>query len=356
MSEEIESWRGLLLDEHAAIHKAIHLLEETSTKIVLVVNHKNYLVGTISDGDIRRGLLRGVELSDSVLEVAEKNALVVPPGISSELVMQMMIANKIQHIPIVDSSNEILGLHVWEKLTQPQVLPNTMVIMAGGRGTRLHPYTENCPKPMLHVAGKPILQHILEKAKLEGFRSFAISVLYLSEQIEDYFKDGKQLGVNIVYLKEKTPLGTAGSLSLLNPVPNAPLIVTNGDVLADLKYSELLHFHQKHKAMATMAVRAHESQSLFGEVKTDGLEIIEYVEKPLHRSNINAGVYALNPETMNHIPEGELFDMPQLFERLRINGNRTIAYPIHEKWMDVGRPEELLRANEAPHSRGQGEN
>jgi NDP-sugar pyrophosphorylase family protein len=199
---------------------------------------------------------------------------------------------------------------------------------------------------MLHIAGKPILEHIIEKAKNEGFCNFAISIFYLGDQIESHFGNGESLGVRIRYIRENMALGTAGALGLLKNLPDEPIIVTNGDVLADLRYADILEFHKNYSASATMAVRSHEMQNPFGEVETRGVEIVGYEEKPIYRSHINAGVYAINFELLKLVPPSIKFDMPELFEKARLRNYRTIAYPVHEKWMDVGRPEELLMAND----------
>ena len=217
--------------------------------------------------------------------------------------------------------------------------------MAGGKGTRLRPHTDHCPKPMLPVSGKPMLEHIIDRAKSEGFSQFVLAIHYLGHIVEDYFGNGDRLQVKIDYLREQTPLGTAGALGLLNTRPEAPFVVTNGDVLTDIHYGELLDFHIHHNAAATMAVRVHEWQHPYGVVQTKGLDIIGFEEKPVHRTYINAGVYALNPEALNVLEKAARCDMPTLFERLQVKAKRTVAYPIHEPWLDVGMPEDLSRAN-----------
>jgi len=217
--------------------------------------------------------------------------------------------------------------------------------MAGGKGVRLRPFTENCPKPMVTVAGKPMLEHILERGKLEGFNHFVLAIHYLGHMIEDYFGNADRLGVRIDYLREQSPLGTAGALSLLNPRPDAPFVVTNGDVLTDIRYGELLDFHMRHNASATMAVRLHEWQHPFGVVQTKGVEIVGFEEKPIARTHINAGVYVLEPDALSVLEDGAPCDMPTLFERLQAKMKRTVAYPMHEPWLDVGRPDDLSRAN-----------
>jgi NDP-sugar pyrophosphorylase family protein len=197
---------------------------------------------------------------------------------------------------------------------------------------------------LLNVAGKPMLEHIIERAKLEGFSRFVLAIHYLGHMIEEYFGDGERLGVEIGYLREQAPLGTAGALGLLMPRPDAPFVVTNGDVLTDIRYGELLDFHVRHNAHGTMAVRVHEWQHPFGVVQTQGVEIVGFEEKPVSRSHINAGVYVLDPEALNLLSVDARCDMPTLFERLQAQAKRTVAYPMHEPWLDVGRPDDLTRA------------
>ncbi len=340
-----EHWCQAILPVHATIEQAIRNLDQIAIKIVLVVNEKGTLEGTISDGDIRRGLLKGLDLNSPIASVIHRNALVVPPEMGREMVMQLMVANKIQQIPVVDEQHHVIGLHLWDEITTIPTRSNLMVIMAGGMGTRLRPHTENCPKPLLLVAGKPMLEHIIERAKLEGFSHFVLAIYYLGHMIEDHFGNGERLGVQIDYLREQSQLGSAGALGLLNPRPNAPFVVTNGDVITDIRYGELLDFHIRHDAAATMAVRIHEWQHPFGVVQTQGVKIVGFEEKPVARSHINAGIYALDPEALNALSADARCDMPTLFERLQEQSKRTVAYPMHEPWLDVGRPDDLQSAN-----------
>lgn len=345
MNSAEEIWRKAILPANATLHQAIRNLDQVAIKIVLVVNEAGELEGTISDGDIRRGLLKGLDLNRPITSVIHRNALVVPPEMRRDMVMQLMVANKIQQIPVVDEHRHVVGLHLWDEITTPTVRPNLMIIMAGGMGTRLRPHTENCPKPLLPVAGKPMLEHIIERAKLEGFSHFVLAIHYLGHMIEDYFGNGERLQVRIDYLREQSPLGTAGALGLLNPHPDAPFVVTNGDVITDIRYGELLDFHIRHDAAATMAVRVHEWQHPFGVVQTQGVDIVGFEEKPVARSHINAGVYALDPEALSVLSADSRCDMPTLFERLQVKAKRTVAYPMHEPWLDVGRPDDLKQAN-----------
>jgi dTDP-glucose pyrophosphorylase len=336
------NWRSALVLESATLKEAAENLTMSTLKICLIIDGDGRLIGTISDGDIRRGLLRGLMLASSIQEIVKKNPLVVPAGVCKELIRQIMAANQIQQIPEVDEKNRVLALHTWDEFSAPKSLANTMVIMAGGKGSRLRPHTEACPKPMLPVGGKPMLEHIVERAKLDGFSNFIFAVHYLGHMVEDYFGDGNRFNVKIEYLKEKEPLGTAGALSLLINKINAPFIVTNGDVITDIRYGELLDFHIRHDAMATMAVRLHEWQHPFGVVQMNGLEITGFEEKPINRTHINAGVYALNPSALNILEKNSHCDMPILFERLQAQSQRIVAYPMHEPWLDVGRPEDFL--------------
>lgn len=347
MTASIDIWHKATLPPEASIRQAIQNLDEIAIKIVLVVSENGHLEGTISDGDIRRGLLRGLNLDSPLADILHRNALVVPPGLGRDTVMQLMIANKIQQIPIVDEQQHVVGLHLWDEVTTPAARTNTMVIMAGGKGTRLMPHTENCPKPLVLLAGKPMLEHIIDRAKAEGFHHFVLAIHYLGHMIEEYFGNGEKFDVRIEYLREPSPLGTAGALSLLNPRPNEPFVVTNGDVITDIRYSELLDFHRRYAAAGTMAVRLHEWQHPFGVVQTDGIDIVGFEEKPVARTHINAGVYALAPEALNSLSVGAPCDMPGLFERLQAKAMRTVAYPMHEPWLDVGRPDDLKFATDS---------
>lgn len=340
-------WQRAILQSTATIHDAIKTLNDVAIKIVLISNGNGVLEGTISDGDIRRGLLRGLTLASPINDVIRRNPLVAPDGMSRELVLQLMKANKIQQVPVVDVNGHLVGLHIWDDIAVPTDRPNLMVIMAGGMGTRLRPHTERCPKPMLPLAGKPMLEHIIERAKLQGFCRFALAIHYLGHMIEDHFGDGARFGVRIEYLKEETPLGTAGALSLLKPSPELPFVVLNGDVVTDIRYSELLDFHARQDAAATMAVHLYEWQHPFGVVQMSGVEIVGFEEKPIARSHVNAGVYALNPAALNSLLAGEHCDMPTLFEKLQGQGQRIVGYPMHEPWLDVGRPDDLMRAIES---------
>lgn len=341
---EPKHWRNALIGPDATLREAIQTLDRSALKIVLVVGPDQKLLGTITDGDIRRGLLRGQGLDSPIGDVIHRDPLVVPPGMERTLVMHLMQVNKLLQVPVVDSRGCLVDLHLWDATSQPVPRSNLMVIMAGGLGTRLRPHTESCPKPMLQVGGKPMLEHIVEHARSEGITRFVFALRYLGHIIEEYFGDGRRWSVQIEYLRENEPLGTAGALSLLARPPEEPLIVTNGDVLSTIRYSEMLDFHAANRATATMAVRQHEWQHPFGVVRMNGIDIMAFEEKPVHRTHVNAGVYVLEPAALNLFAPNQPCDMPELFIRLARARERVIAYPIHEQWLDVGHPADLSAA------------
>ena len=339
-------WRRAMLRSIASVKTAIENLDNYGLQIILVVDEDGKLIGTLSDGDIRRGLLKGVSLDHTIAKLVNCNPMVVPENLSLDMVFRMMIANKVRQIPIVNGENKAVGLHLWERMKNFETIPNTLVVMAGGKGTRLRPFTEECPKPMLHVAGKPMMEHIIQKAVEEGFRSFVISLGYLGHIIENYFGDGKNFGIDVSYIREDEPLGTAGALSLLENSFKHPFVVTNGDVITNVQYAKVLEFHVQNLAFATMAVHPYQWQNPFGVVNMKGVDIVGFEEKPIISSHVNAGVYALSPETLGYLPRGERCDMPALFEMLRLKKKRVVAYPMHEEWIDVGRPADLQAVND----------
>ena len=339
-----ERWRKALLPPETTLEQAIRNLNETALQIILVVSPDGELLGTLTDGDIRRGLMNNSDTNDSIETIIHHEPLVAPPALSRDMVLQLMQANQIHQVPIVDESRRVLGLHLWDEIVFPCQRPNLMVIMAGGQGKRLRPHTQNCPKPMLLVGGRPMLEHIIIGAKTEGFQRFIFAVHYLGNMIEEYCGDGSRWNVQIDYLREESPLGTAGGMSLLNPRPDAPFVVSNGDVLTDIRYGDILDYHCRHGASATMAVRIHEWQHPFGIVHTKGVDIIGFEEKPTIRNHINAGVYVLNPEVLDTLKPGEHCDMNTLFDRLQDSDARTIVYPMHEPWLDVGSAEDYTSA------------
>jgi len=348
--------KKISIPSSSKIIDAIKILNLFGSKIVFVIN-RGTLIGSISDGDIRRGIAQGFSLESSVLLIIHKNCITVPAGLANEEIIRIMTVNKIQQIPAVDTKNKVVGLFTWENIIfndkkfknhLNKKRNNLMVIMAGGKGVRLRPYTENCPKPMLTFNNKPILQHIIEKAKEEGFYNFIISINYLGKKIKKYFQNGSHLGIKITYIEEADPLGTIGSLSLLTSIPRDDFIVVNGDVISDLDFSEFLAFHKNNNAVASMAVKKYEFKNPYGVINLKGIDISGIEEKPSHSCYVNAGVYALKPIAIKGIKKNTYMDATDLISNLISKGKKIIAYPIHEKWNDIGAPEdykELINAN-----------
>jgi len=337
-------WRRTLLPVTASVRDAIRNLDESGMQIVLAVGPDGRLIGTLTDGDIRRGLLRGLTLDDAIETLVFRDPVVAPVQLTRETALQLMQANRIHQLPVVDECRRVIGLHSLDELMLPNRRANIMLIMAGGQGTRLRPHTATCPKPMLPVGGKPMMERIIDRAREDGFHRFVIAIHYLGHMIEEYFGDGSSRHINIEYIREEVPLGTAGAVGLLRPRPQEPFIVCNGDVLADIRYGELLDFHVHHGAVATMAVRLHEWQHPFGVVRTKGVDIVGFEEKPTIRNHVNAGIYALAPAALDSVTPGVRCDMPGLFAMMQERGARTIVYPMHEPWLDVGRPDDYQLA------------
>ncbi len=345
MAEMENRWRRALISPEATLAETIENLNTVGIKLALCVDTDGRLVSAVTDGDLRRGLLRGLTMQDPVRKIANPNPLVIPEGADTKMARAIMKANRVLQVPVVDAEGRVVGLHLWDAFDATPAHDHWMVIMAGGKGTRMRPHTENCPKPMLPVAGKPMLQHIIERAKSQGFSRFVLSLNYLGQMIRDHFDDGSSFGVQITYVDEDKPLGTAGALSVLQPRPESAFVVTNGDVMTDIDYRELIEFRDRQNAHGVMAVRMHEWTNPYGVVRMEGVDITGFAEKPVSHSHINAGIYALSPAVLDHLAQNIHCDMPSLFDRLREAGHRTVAYPMHEPWLDVGRPDDLERAN-----------
>ena len=339
-----KSWRLATLDADATLQAAIRNLDKSALQIILVISKKDLLVGTITDGDIRRGLLSGMQMNSVITSIINREPIVVSPDISGTAATEIMRTKGVNQLPIVNELGSVIGLHLLRHPDGGISRENIFVIMAGGEGKRLRPLTDHCPKPMLLVGGKPILEHIILRAKAEGFQKFILSVNYLSDVIEDYFGYGERFGVEIDYIREDSPLGTAGALGLLTLRPDISFIVVNGDVLTDIRYGDFMDFHAHHDAAATMAVRSYDWRHPFGVVETEGIAITGFEEKPLIQSYINSGVYVLKPEALKVLRSNERCDMPELFNRLRRQGSQTIVYLVREPWIDVGRVDDLTRA------------
>lgn len=321
-------------------------IQNSQYQICFIVDDQGSLIGSIADGDIRRGLIEGHSIDSLASQIMNPNPISILATQSERQAQTIMSANQIKQLPVVNEDHQLIGLYLVDQILNLAHKENSILIMAGGFGKRMMPLTENLPKPMLKVAGKPILEHIILNAKAQGFRKFIISLHYLGNLIIDHFGDGSNLDISIQYIHESEPLGTAGAMALIDPLPNLPFIVTNGDIITDVNYANLLHFHESNKSQATMAIKKYELQNPYGVVNIKGLEITSFEEKPIQMSYVNAGIYALNPSSLKYLKVNEPCDMPDLFELLKNNNHLITAYPLHETWADVGRPIDLSEVNE----------
>ena len=337
---------NIKLKPSATIKEALILIDKGSMQIALIVDENNKLLGTLTDGDIRRGLIKGLGLNSSIETIIFKSPTVVNLSNTKEEILQLALIKKLHQIPVVDDDGKVIGIQQIDELLKPKIKTNKVVLMVGGLGTRLRPLTENTPKPMLKVGNKPILQTIVEKFAQYGYTNIIMCVNYKSDIIQDYFGDGKQFGVDIEYIFEEQRMGTAGALSLLPKKPNEPFFVMNGDLLTNVNFEHLHDYHLENSSIATMCVREYDFQVPYGVVKVDDNKILSIEEKPIHKFFISAGIYMLSSESLDYIPQNEFYDMPTLFEKLINESKNTISFPLREYWLDIGRIEEYKKANE----------
>lgn len=340
------TWRSAVVTHDSTTEAAINVLDRTGLRIVLVVDGDGRLRGTITDGDVRRALLRRTPLSAPVSDIMNSHPRTAAASMPKVQIIDLMKANGILQVPVVDDEGRILRLEMLQDLISPQRVDNPVFLMAGGFGSRLRPLTDSCPKPLLRVGFKPILEIILENFVSNGFHNFYISTHYLPEMIRNHFGDGERWNVSIQYIHEEEPLGTGGALGLLPKHEiDMPLIMMNGDLLTNLNFNNLLEFHSTHDGIGTMCVREYSYQIPYGVVKAEGNQILEMVEKPFYHFFVNAGIYVVSPELIHRVPAGKKIDMPTLLEqemeRYKIN-----SFPIHEYWLDIGRMEDFQKAQE----------
>lgn len=334
-----------MVSPHTPILSTLEIIDRYARQIALVAEESGHLLGTVTDGDIRRGLLKGRSLQDPISMVMNSFPTVASPYETRENILALMRIKQIHQIPIVDEDGRIVHVEVLNDLIHPKKKDNWVVLMAGGLGTRLYPLTHDCPKPLLKVGNKPLLETILQSFIAQGFHRFYISVKYKAEMIQAYFGNGEQWGVTIRYLKEQESLGTAGALSLLPESPSEPFFVMNGDLLTKVNFEQLLDFHKTYQAKATMCVREYDHQVPYGVVRLDKQRLLSIEEKPTQRFFVNAGIYVLSPEVLDRIPHNQYFDMPILFDHLMKEEQHTVAFPIREYWMDIGRMADFEKAN-----------
>ena len=337
------------LSVNVTIENALNVIDFGAIRIALVVDTDNKLLGTLTDGDIRRGLLRKKTLNDTIEDIYFKSPVIANKNISKKDLLDLCVTNRIGQIPIVDDEFKIIDLFVIDDELSKKRYENSVVLMVGGLGTRLRPLTENTPKPMLNVGGKPILQTIVKGFVDSGFTNITMCLGYKSNIIQDYFSDGEAFGASIDYIIEEKRMGTAGALTLLNKKLDKPFFVMNGDLLTNINYKQMLDFHEMHNSEATMCVREYDIEVPYGVVNVNNEDIISIEEKPVHSFFVNAGIYLLEPECIDLIPNNEFYDMPLLFEEMILNNKKTTSFLLQEYWLDIGRISDFHQANDEFH-------
>ncbi|UYO40494.1 nucleotidyltransferase family protein [Rhodopseudomonas palustris] len=334
--------KTISLNEAHKLADAVACIEASGGQIALVVDERFRLVGTITDGDVRRAILRGATLDSTAGEVMHRHPRSVPRGTPLAEIAAILKREMIFQMPVVDAEGVVVGLNLADEIELPDPAAHRVVVMAGGLGTRLRPITETVPKPMIEVGGRPILEHILERFRKQGFGKISLCVNHLAGVIENHFGDGASFGVEIDYIRETKRMGTAGALSLLDERPDKPLIVMNGDILTSINFGQMLTFHYENAALATMGINRYQYQVPYGVVDVRNHYITGLSEKPVFDFFVNAGIYVISPETLDLIPPDRFFDMPSLF--VQVHPDRRVAFPLHEYWLDIGKPDDLNRA------------
>jgi len=340
-----EELSKFIVHPHETVRDAMRAITDNWRELALVADAERRVLGVITDGDIRRGLLEGLTLESPATAVMTRDYVSVRPETDRVGVLDLMRARSIRHVPVLDEERRLIGIHFLEVLIGTVDKPNAAVIMAGGEGRRLRPLTDVRPKPMVEVAGRPILERIVLHLVGYGIKRIFISVNYLAEMIRSHFGDGGRFGCAIEYLNEDRQLGSGGALSLLPKDLSHPMLVMNGDLVSQFDVARLLEFHAREGAKATIAARHHRVDIPFGVIEMKGERLAALAEKPSAHFLINAGIYVLDPSLLDLIPSGQFYPMTNLFERILADGGDVSVYRIEEDWIDVGRREDLSRAN-----------
>lgn len=340
----MKAWEHALIGPEATFRNALESIDATGAGIALVVDADRRLLGALSDGDLRRALIRGAGLEDKAIGAANPNPICADHGQDRAATLAVLRAHSLRQLPIIDADRRVVGLVTAADFLDIPVRTNPVVIMAGGKGERLAELTRDTPKPMLRVGSKPILDTIVSNLAGQGFRKFWLAVNYKADQIESHFGDGSDLDLDIRYLREAKPLGTCGALALM-PRPDEPFVVTNGDVLAKADYSHVLDSHLQSDALATVVVRDYQMQVPFGVVNANGARVTRIDEKPTQSYTISAGVYVLSPPVLDLIPKDAFYDMPALIADMISRGLPVRLQRAEGYWMDIGRPPDYAQAN-----------
>jgi UDP-2-acetamido-4-(D-alanylamino)-2,4,6-trideoxy-alpha-D-mannopyranose hydrolase len=333
-----------VLYHDATLRNAMELFEKNGKKIVLIIDNSKKFLGLISEGDVRRHLLTSPNIEEHVTAAMNRNPITLPSGCSKNSIIEIFEHNDVACIPIIDENGSLVDLAIrGQDFTLPKH-PNYVIIMAGGFGTRLGNMTKTCPKPMLKIEGKPMIEHIIQKLKRSGFSNFIITTHYLNEIINEYFGDGVKWNVNISYIHEDSPLGTGGALTLLpDDITDLPIIITNGDVITDLDYSKFLEFHNKKQFDITMCVKRLENKIDFGVVEVNQDIVEKIVEKPTMSYLINSGVYVVNFDQLSKFERGIEITMPEIIEHCQSYGSIVGSFVLKDYWIDVGQPKDFYK-------------
>lgn len=340
-----QHWQRVLIRPETSLRETIEVIDRAALQIALVVDDEERLVGVVTDGDIRRALIRGLSLEHPVVDVMNKRPKVAALQDSKTQLIAMMEGHHLYQLPVVDDQGRVVRLESLQALYRQPSFPNPVFLMAGGFGTRLRPYTDDCPKPLLEIGGKPILETIIENFVKSGFRQFFIAVHYRSQQIKDYFGDGDRWGIKIRYIDETEPMGTAGAIGLLpDDLPDVPLIVMNGDILTQVDFSRVLAYHNEQQAIATLCVRQYEYQIPYGVVNLDQQRVVGIEEKPQQGCLVNAGIYVLDHSLIKVIAAQKKLDMPTLLNQQVDRGELVSMFQVNDYWLDIGREADFLQA------------
>jgi dTDP-glucose pyrophosphorylase/predicted transcriptional regulator len=338
------NWKNILVSPEVSIQEVLQILNKEAMQLVIVVDEDNKLLGTVTDGDVRRALINNIGLSAPVREIMFITPITATESTSKKSLLALMQNKGINSIPIL-LNDKVVGVETFRHAMKKTQHENPIFIMAGGFGTRLRPLTDNCPKPMLHIGDKPILETVILSFINYGFINFYISTHFMPEQIQDHFGDGSKWEINIHYVYEESPLGTGGALGLLPPdMPHLPIIMMNGDVLTKVNFERLLEFHNENEAHATMCVREYDYQIPYGVINGEGNKIISMVEKPTQHFFINAGIYVVSPELARSVSVNQKVDMPTLLELHIDRQKEVLMFPLHEYWLDIGRMDDFNKA------------
>jgi len=337
----------VLIGPTQTLREALQCIDAGAEGIALVVDADRKLLGTITDGDLRRAMLAGVDMDSETVAtlLGARRPVTARAGAGAGALRKLMKDHSLRHIPLVDDAGRVIELALLRELALEDELPLTAVVMAGGLGTRLRPLTETLPKPMLPVGDRPVMEHVVEQLQKVGISRVSITTHYKPEAIKAHFGDGRRFGLEIDYVNEEEPLGTAGALGLLKQ-PEGPVLVINGDVLTEVNFRSMFDYHVDNQAVMTVGVRQFELQVPYGVVDLEESRVTRLDEKPTYRFFINAGVYLIEPVVFTLITGEERLDANDLIERLIADGKKVIGFPIHEYWLDVGRPEDYRQANE----------